>query len=110
VTAALHRYLSLYPQVETSLEESRTGPLMDSLRQGRIDVAFVRPPIADNDEIRFQLISTEPMDVVVPKGRRLDGLRTVSLEDPRDELIGLDSRGLGGSEVTVRHCKITLGG
>jgi DNA-binding transcriptional LysR family regulator len=92
VTTALHRYRSLYPQVEISLEESRTGPLMDSLRQGRIDVAFVRPPIADNDEIRFQLMSTEPMVVVVPKGHRLDGLRTVRLEDLRDEFFVLYSR------------------
>ncbi|WP_158900149.1 LysR family transcriptional regulator [Burkholderia sp. L27(2015)] len=92
VTTALHRYRSLYPQVEMSLEESRTGPLMDSLRQGRIDVAFVRPPIGDDDEIRFVLMSTEPMVVVVPKGHRLDGRRTVRLEDLRDELFVLYSR------------------
>jgi DNA-binding transcriptional LysR family regulator len=92
VTTALHRYRSLYPQVEISLEESRTGPLMESLQQGRIDVAFVRPPVGEDDEIRFVLLSTEPMVVVVPKGHRLSNFKSVRLEDLRDELFVLYSR------------------
>jgi DNA-binding transcriptional LysR family regulator len=107
VTTALHRYRSLYPRVEMSLEESRTGPLMESLRQGRIDVAFVRLPIGEDDDITFSLISTEPMVVVVPKGHRLDGRKTVRLEELRDELFILYSRatGPGLPEMLVSACE-----
>ncbi|WP_260332112.1 LysR family transcriptional regulator [Paraburkholderia fungorum] len=92
VTSTLHRYRSLFPGVDISLEENRTGPLLDSLRQGRIDIAFVRPPTNSDDEIRFVLLSTEPMVVVVPKGHRMESRDAVSLEELRDELFVLYSR------------------
>jgi DNA-binding transcriptional LysR family regulator len=107
VTTALHRYRSLYPRVEMSLEENRTGPLMESLRQGRIDVAFVRLPIGEDDDITFSLISTEPMVVVVPKGHRLDGRKTVRLEELREELFILYPRATGSGlpEMVVSACE-----
>jgi DNA-binding transcriptional LysR family regulator len=107
LTTALHRYRSLFPQVEISLEENRTGPLMDSLRQRRIDVAFVRPPVGDDDEIRFVLMSTEPMVVAVQKGHRLAGRRTVRLEELRDELFVLYARTTrsGLPETVISACE-----
>ena len=107
LTTALHRYRSLFPHVEISLEENRTGPLMDSLRQGGIDVAFVRPPVGDDDEIRFVLMSTEPMVVAVRKGHRLAGRRTVRLEELRDELFVLYARTTrsGLPETVISACE-----
>ncbi|ARP80170.1 hypothetical protein CAL12_04545 [Bordetella genomosp. 8] len=107
VTTALQRYRSLYPRVEMSLEESRTGPLMDALRQGRIDVAFVRLPIGDDSGITFSLLSTEPMMVVVPKGHPLDGRQSVRLEALRDELFVLYPRSTrsGVPEMVVAACE-----
>jgi DNA-binding transcriptional LysR family regulator len=64
VTNALHQFRSLYPQVDMTLEESRTGPLIDALRQGRIDIAFVRLPVgADISSIwscRMERIRAHP--------------------------------------------------
>ncbi|CAM3483957.1 HTH lysR-type domain-containing protein [Bordetella sputigena] len=107
VTTALQRYRSLYPRVEMSLEESRTGPLMDALRQGRIDVAFVRLPIGDDRDITFSLLSTEPMMAVVPKGHRLDGRQSVRLEELSEELFVLYPRstGSGVPEMVVSACE-----
>jgi DNA-binding transcriptional LysR family regulator len=107
VTTALQRYRSLYPQVEMSLEENRTGSLMASLRQGRVDVAFVRPPVGEGTDIRFSLLSTEPMMVVVPKGHALDGRRSVRLEELRDELFVFYPRatGAGLPEMVVSACE-----
>jgi DNA-binding transcriptional LysR family regulator len=113
VTTALHRYRSLYPRVEMSLEESRTGPLMESLRQGRLDAVFVRLPIGEGGKggedngIRFSVVSTEPMVVVVPRGHRLAGRKALRLEDLREELFVLYPRATrsGLSEMVVSACE-----
>jgi DNA-binding transcriptional LysR family regulator len=107
VTDALHRYRSLYPRVEMLLEESRTGPLMDGLRQGRIDVAFVRLPIGEDDDIHFSLVSTEPLVVVVPRSHRLAPRKQLRLEDLRDELFVLYPRSerTGVPEMIVAACE-----
>jgi DNA-binding transcriptional LysR family regulator len=107
VTDALHRYRSLYPRVELALEENRTGPLVDALRQGRIDAAFVRLPVGEHPDIRFSLVSTEPMVVVVPAGHRLDGRATVRLEDLAEEAFILYPRTTrsGLPEMIVSACE-----
>ena len=107
VTAALHQFRSLYPRVEMSLEEGRTGPLMDALRQGRIDVAFVRLPVGVDEEISFVPICTEPMVVVVPNGHRLAGRKAVRLEDLRDEPFVLYPRATrdGLPEMVISACE-----
>ncbi|MCA8305791.1 LysR family transcriptional regulator [Burkholderia seminalis] len=92
VTWALHEYRSLYPHVEISLEEHRTGPLMDALRQERLDLAFVRPPVDEDDAVAFLLMSTEPMVVAVPRGHPLGKRKSVRLAELRDELFVLYAR------------------
>jgi DNA-binding transcriptional LysR family regulator len=107
VTAALHQYRSLYPQVAMTLEESRTGPLIDALRQGRIDVAFVRLPVGSDDAVRFVPICTEPMVVVVSAGHRLAARKSVRLDDLRDEPFVLYPRATrdGVPEMVVSACE-----
>ena len=107
VTDALHRYRSLYPQVELALEESRTGPLVESVREGRIDLAFVRLPIDQHPEIQFSLVCTEAMVVVVPAGQRLAGRTSLRLEDLSAESFVLYPRATrsGLPEMIVSACE-----
>ncbi len=107
VTGALHQYRSLYPRVDMSLEESRTGPLVEALRQGRVDVAFVRLPVGADEGIRFLPVSIEPMVVVVPNGHRLAERKQVRLEDLRDEPFVLYPRTTrdGLPEMVVAACE-----
>ena len=107
VTSALHQFRSLYPQVDMTLEESRTGPLIDALRRGRIDIAFVRLPVGAGDDISFSPICSEPMMVVVPNGHRLAASKSVRLEDLRDEPFVLYPRATreGLPEMVVSACE-----
>ena len=107
VTDALHRYRSLYPQVELALEESRTGPLVESVREGRVDLAFVRLPIDRHPEIRFSLVCTEAMVVVLPSGHRLAGRTSLRLEDLSGEPFVLYPRATrsGLPEMIVSACE-----
>ena len=45
VTESLRVFRTDYPGVEVSLEEHPSTELVAQLREGRIDVAFVRPPL-----------------------------------------------------------------
>ncbi|MGJ7500322.1 LysR family transcriptional regulator [Variovorax sp. ZT5P49] len=107
VTSALHRYRELYPHVEMTLEENRSVQLMQSLRQGRIDVAFVRLPVGMDSDVRFDLISNEPMVVAVPKAHRLAGRKSLRLLELRDELFVLYPRAtrFGLSDAIVTACE-----
>jgi DNA-binding transcriptional LysR family regulator len=107
VTSAVRRYRDLYPEVDMTLEENRSMQLMHSLRQGRIDVAFVRLPIGMDEKVEFKLISTEPMIVALPKMHRLANRKSLRLQDLEDELFVLYPRAtrFGLSDMIVTACE-----
>lgn len=107
VTTALHRYRDRYPRVEMTLEENRSVQLMQSLRQGRIDIAFVRLPIGMDDAVHFRLISTEPMVAALPRKHRLARRKALGLEELKDEPFLLYPRAtrFGLSDMIVTACE-----
>ncbi len=107
VTTTLHRYRRQYPQVEMTLEENRSVQLMQSLRQGRIDVAFVRLPVGMDEDVHFQLLSTEPMVAAVPRRHRLARRKGLRLQELRDEPFLLYPRATryGLSDAIVTACE-----
>jgi DNA-binding transcriptional LysR family regulator len=73
VPAAIHRFRKAYPDVALSSEYNTTGALVAGLMAGRIDVAFVRPPIDDaNAHLKLRDFVDEELVVAVPAGHRLD--------------------------------------
>ena len=75
VTATFRSFRTAYPEVELSLEESPSTVLANALREGRIDAAFVRPPLRTGEGIALHLIDEEEMVVAVPTSHPL-ALRT----------------------------------
>jgi DNA-binding transcriptional LysR family regulator len=66
VPAVIREYRSRHPDVVLSQEQSNTPSLVDGLLQGRVDAAFIRPPIESADEVEVELLVTEDMVVVLP--------------------------------------------
>lgn len=91
----LRRFRESYGQVEMALQEQPTMQLVDMLRQGRIDVAFVRLPIGPAADVRFEEIASEPLVVAVPKAHRLAHRRSLRLVDLRDEAFVFYPRATG---------------
>src|SRR5262249_11778396 len=62
-------------------ERSITPRLVTALHSGEIDVAFVRPPVSENEAegLGIELIVDEPMLVVLPRAHRLARKRSVPL-------------------------------
>ncbi|WP_174365380.1 LysR substrate-binding domain-containing protein [uncultured Caballeronia sp.] len=107
VTASLHRFRESYPDVELRLEENRSTQLVDALRHGRIDAAFVRLPIDAGDDIQFDLISNEQMVLAVNRQHQLASRKSVPLSSLVDEQFILYPRAtrLGLTESIILACQ-----
>ena len=79
VTATLRSFRCDYPAAEVSLEEHPSTDLIVALREGRIDAAFVRPPLPAERGLTLDLLEKEPLVVAVPSGHALAGRQQVDL-------------------------------
>lgn len=107
VTSALRAFRAAYPDVEVSLEEHPSTDLADQLREGRVDVGFVRPPLREGRALVFDLLEREPLVVAVPLGHPLAHRARVALRElaaetfilyPRAVRPGLADEVVGGCE------------
>jgi DNA-binding transcriptional LysR family regulator len=92
VTAAFRNFRTAYPEVEVSLEESPTTVLAAALREGRIDAAFVRPPLRTAEGITLHMIDEEEMVVALSSGHPLAPRQDLEIRDLADETFVLYPR------------------
>lgn len=69
-----------YPKVTLSLHEISSGPQVDELLEGRIDVGFVAQPVVE-PRLRIHREWSEPFCAVVPSDHPLARARAVKLAD-----------------------------
>lgn len=92
VTAAFRNFRVTFPEVELSLEESPSTVLAAALRDGRIDAAFVRPPLRTGEGIALHLVDEEEMVVAVPRDHPLAERSDLAIEDLAEETFVLYPR------------------
>ncbi|WP_263261810.1 LysR family transcriptional regulator [Pseudomonas sp. RIT-PI-S] len=107
VTSLISRYQQQYPEVGITLLEGNSETLIKRLSRGELDAAIVRPPFASTGDIALQVLSEEPLMVVLPSSHRLVRRKRLRLEDLRDERFVLYSRksGYGLSADIVAECR-----
>jgi len=66
IPGLIQAYRRLYPDVLLTPEQSNTPHLIEALRNGSLDVAFVRPPLSDGEGIVVQPLIKESMRIVLP--------------------------------------------
>ena len=71
VPTAIRAFRRDAPSVSLMLDESSTGELLDGLRDGHIDVAFIRQPQGNTGEITVEQVLEEPMVLAVPSAHPL---------------------------------------
>lgn len=106
VTATLRKFRTEFPAVQVTLEEARSTNLVSALERGRIDVAFLRPPVSLPSDFTVDVLLKEPMVAVLPLDHRFAARRRVRLQDLRNELFILYPRTerLGLSDTVVAAC------
>ena len=96
VPAMIREYRSRHPDVVLSPEQSNTPSLLEGLREGRVDAAFIRPPIENAGELDVKLLVREDMMVVLPHTHPLaQSGASVSLSALAAETFILVSRTIG---------------
>jgi DNA-binding transcriptional LysR family regulator len=82
------------PGVELLLYELTSVDQVRALRDGRIDVGFVRPPV-DAAELQVRTVTREPLVVALPRGHPLTRRRRLSLRALAGEAFVMSPRELG---------------
>lgn len=71
VPRVIRAFREAHPAVALTLEENGTADLVQALRTGRIDAAFIRSPIADAPQLIVRPLLAEEMVVALPVRHRL---------------------------------------
>jgi len=71
VPGVIRQFREAYPRVTLMLEEQGTGELVDAVRSERIDVAFIRSPVADRQGLALYELLEERMFVALPNDHPL---------------------------------------
>jgi DNA-binding transcriptional LysR family regulator len=107
VTAAFRRFRQAYPDVEVSLEENPTTVLATALREGRVDAAFVRPPLRTVKGLTLHIVDEEEMVVAVSNGHPLAERADLEMKDLAEETFVLYPRveGPGLADTVIAACE-----
>lgn len=107
VTSAFRAFRTACPDVEVSLEEHHSVELVSALREGRIDAAFVRPPLRRDEGLVLHVLGEEDMVVAVPSAHRLAAAAAVALGELEQETFILYPRSVrpGLADAVVGACE-----
>lgn len=99
-------YRNLYPEVELSPVQSNTPELLAGLRDGSVNIAFIRPPIED-EGVAVLAFCTEPMCAVLPSSHALATRDRLHLADlAHDDMVLFPRRiGPGLHDSIVTACR-----
>src|SRR5262245_16161046 len=71
VPRVIRAFREAFPRVSLTLEESLSPELVEHLRNGQIDVAFLRTPLTDAEGFFITPLLEEPLVVALPSGHVL---------------------------------------
>lgn len=104
----VYQYRQERPGVQLELREMDMLEQLEAIAAGRLDVGFIRPPVADQPEglCTFDLL-VEPMMAVLRSSHPLARASRIRLADLRDETFICTHRreGVGFYEITMALCR-----
>ena len=80
----IREFRDRFPLVHLDLREMPTGPQLDGLRAGDIDIGFVREPLPDS-ELEVVTVMQEPLRIAVNKSHPLAARPTLAVRDLADQ-------------------------
>jgi DNA-binding transcriptional LysR family regulator len=86
LTEVVGLYRERWPDVEVAPREMNSTPQLEALREGSIEIGFLRPP-ADHqyEDLEVKPFAREPLMAVLPKSHHLSAQKRVPLEALADE-------------------------
>ncbi len=83
----IHRFKTRYPAMELITREENMALLMQDLRDGLLDAAFIRLPCESSKAFNLKVIATERMMVALPAGHAYSHRHTIALSQLVDETL-----------------------
>jgi DNA-binding transcriptional LysR family regulator len=80
----IREFRTRYPKVHLDLREMPTGPQLDALRQGDIEIGFVREPRPD-PALEMVTVMREPLRIAVNRSHPLAARPTLAVKDLAQE-------------------------
>lgn len=96
IPQVLHRFTSVYPNVNVSLHPMDKDAQIQALRERRLTIGFNRLVPAEPD-IEQELVRTEPLIIALPATHPMAKRREIDLGDVLDQPLILYPRGVRGS-------------
>lgn len=93
----LRAFRDEFPDVHLDIHEMTTAPQIAALHDKTIDIGLLREPPADDTELSFRTVLSEPFVAVLPSNHPLATQRTVQLAELADSPFVLLPRGVGPS-------------
>jgi DNA-binding transcriptional LysR family regulator len=87
----LRAFRQRHPEVELQLRPFPTAPQLEALRDGRVDVGFLRPPV-QRAGLEIETIQRETIVVALPTDHPLAGSPSVAISQLREETFVLLAR------------------
>ncbi len=87
----LTEFRAAHPAVDVKFVEAMTGPLIQMLESGRLDICLTRPP-KRMGECRYEVLRVELPYVLVPEGHALARQPVVTMQDLVNEPIVIPSK------------------
>ncbi|ALN88077.1 bacterial regulatory helix-turn-helix, lysR family protein [Lysobacter capsici] len=97
-TGAIRDFRRRYPDVELTLEEGNSAHLSAKLRDGSLDLAFLRPDGSENDDMRLYPLLDEAMIAALPSAHpaaRDSRRKSIRLTELREDALILTPRTVG---------------
>jgi DNA-binding transcriptional LysR family regulator len=85
VPSAIRTFRHAYPETYLTLEEANTTRLVTGLREGTLDVVFLRPGAPGTEELQLRRLSDESMVVALPECHPAAALEEVDLAMLKDD-------------------------
>lgn len=83
-----------FPQLKLLLSEEKTNKLIDKIKNGQIDAAFLATPLPiEDDSLNIKELFCEPFYLAVPKNHPLSNFNSISQNDIRNEKLLLLEEG-----------------
>jgi LysR family transcriptional regulator, hydrogen peroxide-inducible genes activator len=105
---AMPKIIKLFPKLKLLLLEEKTGVLIEKLKIGDIDAAFLALPFPKEEEsLHCEFLFKEPFYIALPKSHRLAKLKQLTRKDIKDEKLLLLDEGHCLRKQALDVCELT---
>lgn len=105
LTSSIAKFIKKHPSFKLNIEEMVHVNILNKLKSGEIDIAFMRSDYLSENEFHINNIASDELVLLVPKNHPLATKKYVSLSDLSKESFILLDENSGIYEICMKSCE-----